>query len=659
MSQVKPPAHVDRRGRAQARKSQSGARHTDFRSYYSHRGHSDLWRTNLRFLARTPEGTFDLGPLVEQAQWQDVSSDVLTNLNSYAALTGSLQLRKPALHQYHKLLPSFLADRIQKSSRTAPQGALGVVIVCEVGYGASYVPTWAMRVVPGSVAAVNQNSAAEQVTLSDGAWNLSLSDDLFLLSLSVDDFQFTKGRVRNRQGWRAHQIAAAVCAKYRIPVRTLAKGTSWMSLNTVETTATSPAEVIQLAYQNEQNATGRIFVIKWGAPDRHHPFGALEVTPLRRNKTLLVFRDQLTEAILTRSQSPQFATVIEARGTLQSSHGKNLPIKAIAKSDAGIKRYGWVYRISDFGPVSSHAELTVLAKRALASVLAPLRSAEVVNPGVASIRRGDAIRIDIPEEGYAALDLNADGTPRMPAHKKQLAGALAAAEKTDPTMFALPDPSLLSPTGAASSSPGTTNTLQALTSALPYVLPVADQGIAFVTSAQHTVSAGSYQVDISTGFVDILDPSEVQAEIDAAIRMAKAPRTGSVLASAGSALASGGGWITIGASVDPTQGQAPTYPDHGGMSFAELLQAGTNRGLHPTLTEVLGLSSGTYGMAMETAILIRMPGSSTQYTIYKNDVGSGQAGDPYYKIDLHPGIAAALGVSATTFLGSVQVKRAS
>src|SRR6185312_8555015 len=32
-------------------------------------------------------------------------------------------------------------------------------------------------------------------------------------------------------------------------------------------------------------------------------------------------------------------------------------------------------------------------------------------------------------------------------------------------------------------------------------------------------------------------------------------------------------WISVGATLDPTAGQAPTWSDHGGFSFAELLEA--------------------------------------------------------------------------------------
>ena len=53
--------------------------------------------------------------------------------------------------------------------------------------------------------------------------------------------------------------------------------------------------------------------------------------------------------------------------------------------------------------MSSELELKILAKRSLAQRLTPIRSAEINHPGIRAIRRGDAIHIDLPEEGYAQV----------------------------------------------------------------------------------------------------------------------------------------------------------------------------------------------------------------------------------------------------------------
>lgn len=112
--------------------------------------------------------------------------------------------------------------------------------------------------------------------------------------------------------------------------------------------------------------------------------------------------------------------------------------------------------------------------------------------------------------------------------------------------------------------------------------------------------------------------------------------------------ATGGGWVKIGATEEGELGNPENTAGGGpgGMCFAELLIAGANEDLKgEALYHVLGVKEGSegYGMAFNTPIEIRMPGSSKAYTMYKNDNGSGQSGDPHYKVDLQTGIINALG----------------
>jgi hypothetical protein len=108
-----------------------------------------------------------------------------------------------------------------------------------------------------------------------------------------------------------------------------------------------------------------------------------------------------------------------------------------------------------------------------------------------------------------------------------------------------------------------------------------------------------------------------------------------------------GGWTKVGATIDPTAGQPQYDEGYGGMSYAELLVSGANAGLKgSSLGTMFGLNSPDWvGMPMKTPLNIRMPGRGNGHTIYKIDNGSGQTGDPRYKIDLHEGIANRLGWS--------------
>lgn len=126
-----------------------------------------------------------------------------------------------------------------------------------------------------------------------------------------------------------------------------------------------------------------------------------------------------------------------------------------------------------------------------------------------------------------------------------------------------------------------------------------------------------------------------------------------------------GGWYTMGATEDTASqygyseaqfaahqgGGSSNY--HGGMSFAELLEAGANAGKRPDMTQILGLPRGSTGMPYGTAVDFRMPGGSRAATGIKSDVGSGQP-NLWFKADLHQRLAQAIGWHPNQ---DIQVKR--
>ena len=480
----------------------------------------DLWKTRIRLLARGPTGTVDIGSLCDSVSWQDQSSDDLANINTQAAMVGSITLHKPNLRDYKRLAPlvypgETLTARIVRwgSAERSAFGALGVVIICQVGYGGTYQNIWAMRVTPGY-----DSGTAETVTLSDGSWTLNLADDLWGLAQTVADFKYTKGAKTRKSGWRCDQIALDLCQRYKIPVRSLAKGTAYFALGVSDTQLTSPAHVMMLAYQEETKRTGRTFIIRWGAPDSRHPMGALEIIPMRRNRVLYKFRDQLLDATLTRSQDPGFATVIEARAQLQNGK-KTSKLTYTALEASAVRRFGFIRKTVNFGKVSSHLELQILAKRALATRLTPIRTAELNHPGIPTIRRGDAVHVDIPEEGYAEVKLTALGEPKQRGSKAYIA-ALRAAEKDDPSLLGAPDPATAA---SAAGGGGTSSSAPAADANTPAILPTSNQGLAFVTTVAHSAAAGSYTMDMTLSFIDVLDPAMVRAQVDKAVRDFKAP----------------------------------------------------------------------------------------------------------------------------------------
>lgn len=608
--------------RAQAAVSPTGVQHknfgvdSDFEHLYGKNERSvDLFKQNIRFQARCAGKTYDLSKVVTGATWgEEFSNAVLaaSTMPIQFPLTGTLTLSKPSLLQYASLMPPFLSANVDATNHTDQFGALGVVIIASVGYGGSWVPVWAMRVAPG------QNGAAEEVDLSDGSWTLQLADDLYTVGLSQQDWKFTKGKTTRKQGWRAHEIAMSVCQQDSVPVSQLARGTAWMELSPSDTTGLSPIGVINLAYQQEMKRTGKTFVIRWSAPTNKYPLGALEVVPMRRNPNLLTFRSQLTEAILTRSQNADIATVIEARGRLRkATKGKSTALVCTVKSEPAIRRFGWIQKIVDFGTVSSMLELQIIAKRSLAYRLTPLRSAELTHPGIATIRAGDAIRIDLPEEGYAPIALAIDGSPAIPpktGRTKYSATALQQAQQDDPSYFGLPDPTALNPTTTGSSN--TSSQTDALFTDVAPVLPVADQGIAFVSSVQHTLNMGSYTIDLQTAFTDLLDPKSVQEQVDQALRAAKGKTGKGAQALTSSQVAQLGKHTpvgspqTVGATVfTDAQGYKGDNLDSTDNTWAELSPGGT------------GVDGALGFLPYMTPLLVTYNGKSQ--ILYKRDIGKG------------------------------------
>jgi hypothetical protein len=114
---------------------------------------------------------------------------------------------------------------------------------------------------------------------------------------------------------------------------------------------------------------------------------------------------------------------------------------------------------------------------------------------------------------------------------------------------------------------------------------------------------------------------------------------------AGAAATGPVGWITTGATIDPTYtGGAYQQYYNGGLSYAELgATPGYPNYVGGLLAKVLGIPGGQYGLPGGFPILVRPVGSNSPgIRILKSDIGSGQAGDLHYTIDLHPRIAALL-----------------
>lgn len=105
-----------------------------------------------------------------------------------------------------------------------------------------------------------------------------------------------------------------------------------------------------------------------------------------------------------------------------------------------------------------------------------------------------------------------------------------------------------------------------------------------------------------------------------------------------------GGWVRVGATYEGLDGHQGSYGTVGGVNFAELLVAGQNAGLRSQdLAATLGLPNGQYGLKGGQKLHFRLPGGKKDVVASKNDNGSGQGGDPHYKVDVQTGLMRALG----------------
>lgn len=498
-----------RTAQAQAKNTPQGRLHSnfDFAGYY--RYDQPAIRLNeyeFYFELRASGRKIDISGLVEIVTWKDESADTLALVNMQPILTGTMQLRKPKPEEG---LPS-------------PDIGIGDVVVCYYGFGSHFHPLWVMRVSPGD------SGDAQSLEMADGAWTLTLADDLVLVGRSLDDFTFKKGKKNKPTGHFAHEILASVARQYKIPVLRAAKGTHRFELDDTTTKGATPLSVISAAYQKESDWSGKVFVISWSAPTGAFPTGALQVMPMRRNDTLYVFKDQITSATLSANLKPDFATVITATAMLKHPSGKHKNVTVVVKSAAGIKRWGFVHKQypAHGDPaitVNSRKELEVIAARQLALQIGTLRTLTLNHPGIPFIRRGDAIRVDIPEEGYHGL------APKPPAKKKvDHEDESTKKEKTENRNNKRKTVAAAQATQSDGSSPtslaSAANTSTASTTATLAPATIADPGIAIVTSVEHTVSSGSYSMTLATSFIDQLDPVNVQKALDAAQRAHKSTK---------------------------------------------------------------------------------------------------------------------------------------
>lgn len=302
---------------------------------------------------------WNITPLVTDFGWDDVD----------AMMTGSVSLQYPD----DRKLGIFEGDEIK-------------CLLSRKG-GKRFKELWSMRV------------REPNFDKGTGAFSASLEDDSSILNASREDWEFKKDN-GHKDGWKAHQIAEYVCKKYGIKAR-LAKG-HYPIPKLVKTNA-SPLSIINEAYKQERERTGRTYVTYW-----HQ--GRLVIRPLKRNRYLAKLGPALTAAAIAQKRNKAFATALTVRGSRTVKKGDDDPaepgekgknkdkgtkekMEVTVESKPLIRRYGRIHRFLERENELSKHDMRDLAKRQFRDKAVPKMTASVDSPGIPFIRRGHAVRL--------------------------------------------------------------------------------------------------------------------------------------------------------------------------------------------------------------------------------------------------------------------------
>jgi hypothetical protein len=336
----------------------------------------DLTHEDFRFTAIRPGMSpvrLSLDGVVESVEWRDEGTEF--NLNTIPALRGSI-----TMHQAH---PDSGGERIDLRE--------GDRVRCELREGqGQWRPYWTMRV------------QRPQTTVEDGTITADLADDLILASRSEGDFHYRKTGSRKKRGWLAHEIIEGICSDWKIPAGLITRGTFRMEFNERGIT---PLEAIRQVVRREAKETGRKFLIRWMYVKSLGREG-LCVLPMRRNPLMDVLESQIRTALITHGRIERIVTAAVGHGTLRrksKSTTKPHKLKDVRYVDReAVKRFGYISKQIDVGKVDSQAQLRRRLIREVNERQKPYRSVEnFSHAGIPDIRRGDAVQIRIPDEGFA------------------------------------------------------------------------------------------------------------------------------------------------------------------------------------------------------------------------------------------------------------------
>lgn len=295
---------------------------------------------------------FALSNFCESFSWEESSSE----------MTGSMLLRRSDAGNA-ATLPIERGHRVR----------------CRVKWMGGWYVLWTMRCNPPEV-------QAEQ-----GLVSVELKDDLDLIKRTKRDWSF-RATKRRHFGYFPQEIVRTVCKRSGIKMGAIAKGRYRVPAFSLKNA--SPLDVFKRAYAHEKQKTGRSFVIRLRD-------GKLEIVPLRRNPILYILSKQIQTALITQEAAAKTpATVLTGRARIGTGKSAR-KISYTAYDRKVVERFGYVHDTHNYGRVNSRGDLKGRVQHDLANKLKVNRTATVTHEGIPFIRRGDGIKLDLREEGFA------------------------------------------------------------------------------------------------------------------------------------------------------------------------------------------------------------------------------------------------------------------
>lgn len=354
----------------QATRTKKGQQRSDTLKDYWHRGGQtpliygdDEWRVTA---IRPGRPTLDASDLLERASWED----------NGPMLTGGVTLRKPITHPTLELGEG---HTLRLDHR-------------RMGVG-EWQEVWSMRL----------GALADQPTtigVKDKTYEFTLADDLAYLGQSKATFKLSKKQYP--KGLPVHRVLTLICEQEGIPhapfpvMRHVVKRFNERNVAILD--------MLMKLVRMENKDADTDYKLRWSN-------SRVEVVRKQRSEFLVEMADTIIDASLTLTRKPSFATELKVVATPEKGKGKNAKQRSRRKKrkisttitrSVLTRRYGRIKRTINV-KASSLAEARRKGKEALARGLRMKKEVSFTHPGIPTLRRHHAIRVDFPDQGISEV----------------------------------------------------------------------------------------------------------------------------------------------------------------------------------------------------------------------------------------------------------------